>query len=85
MNEELRHELVRLTYSPEIVNFELTREQGLEILEEIERLNKENKELKEKLSKIKKLVNRTPRQTPKEIAYIMLKSEISEVIGVDKE
>ena len=33
------HELVKLTYSPEIVNFELSREQGLEILKEIKRLN----------------------------------------------
>ena len=46
--------------------------------EEIERLNN-------KLLKIKELINRTPRQTPKEIAYIMLKSEIAKVIGVDKE
>ena len=39
MSEELMHELVKLTYSDEIVNFELSREQGLEILKEIERLN----------------------------------------------
>ena len=50
MIEELRHELVRLTYSPEIVSFELTREQGLEILEEIKRLNKENEHLRTALN-----------------------------------
>ena len=48
-------------------------------------MEQENKELKEKLSKIKELINRTPRQTPKEIAYILLKSEIAEIIGDDKD
>ena len=50
MKEELRHELVRLIYSPEIVSFELTREQGLEILKEIERLNKESEQLRTALN-----------------------------------
>ena len=44
---------------------------------EIQRLNN-------KLLKIKELINRTPRQTSKEKAYIMLKCEIAEVIGTDK-
>lgn len=44
---------------------------------EIERLNN-------KLLKIGELINRTPRQTPKELAYVMLKGEIAEVIGADK-
>ena len=48
-------------------------------------MEQENKELKEKLSEIKKIISRTPRQTPKEVAYLMLKSEIAEVIGDDKE
>lgn len=65
---------------------------------EIERLNeyisfyedlskKQNKEigrLNDKLSKIKELINRTPRQTPKEIAYVWLKADIAKVIGDDK-
>ena len=57
---------------------EYKKEISKEYEEEIERLNN-------KLLKIKELINRTPRQTPKEIAYIMLKSEIAKVIGVDKE
>ena len=57
---------------------EYKKEISKEYEEEIERLNN-------KLLKIKELINRTPRQTPKEIAYIMLKSEIAEVIEVDKD
>ena len=55
-----------------------TLEQGLNNAEqEIERLNN-------KLKKIEALINRTPRQTPTEVAYVWLKAEIAKVIGDDK-
>ena len=44
----------------------------------------ENEILSKKLLKIKDLINRTPRQTPTEVAYVWLKAEIAKVIGDDK-
>lgn len=50
----------------------------------LEDKDKEIKILNNKLLRIRELIDRTPRQTSKEKAYIMLKSEIAEVIGDDK-
>lgn len=83
MSEELKHELVRLTYSPEIITFELTREQGLEILEEIERLKNNWNELR------KWIVNNKHNENTKErylvVDYGNLLGKMSELKGVDKE
>lgn len=78
MKEELRHELVRLTYSPEIVSFELTREQGLEILKEIKRLNNIINNLENELARVYEIELDYPIQ--------FVKEEVEKVkLGVDKE
>lgn len=60
-------------------------EEAINLKRDNDKYKKEIERLNNKLLKIKELINRTPSQTPKEIAYIMLKGEIAEVIGDDKE
>ncbi len=84
MSEELKHELLRLTYSPEIVSFELTREQGLEILKEIERLNNIINEFDDFIINVDNHINLGDESEE----FILVRDkwlELQELKGVDKE
>lgn len=84
MDSNLRYQFVRLSYSPEIMSMEFTREEMITIYDYIKSKEQEAEKLNNKLLKIKELISRTPRQTPTAIAYVMLKGEIAKVIGDGK-
>ena len=86
--EETTNGYKRLTYKEVIDGLqrdieELNKKLNISV-EIINKKQNEIKRLNNKLVKIRYLIDRTPRQTSKEKAYIMLKSEIAEVIGDDK-
>jgi len=70
--------------SIELHTIGLFRGKEYEMQDLLNGLLEENSKLNNKLLRIKKLISRTPRQTSKEKAYVMLKGEIAEVIEEGK-
>lgn len=64
--------------------FEETTKSAIQLININKRLHKENERLNNKLSLIKGII-RTPRALDSSLAYAMVKTQIENVLGSDKE
>lgn len=79
MSEELRHELVSMTYRDEVVSCEMTREELISIEDKLEKYEKEIERLNEELKQAKEIaLNEHKYASEMEDKYIEVNNIINE-------